>query len=419
MKILTSANVAELMNIMLKNVRGTTTTEDGATADGLIVSENLENLVDGGRELTNNLTAENFRNVVTGMLEGVGKILYENVKGTSPTRFGLIVDESAFLSIVEKVRISAIEFQESHIYDTSSGSSFADMFNNHPLTFTVKVWNTVGSYRTKPYTISLEQLRTSVNSETELTRLLGQIYNLVEVTYMTAIRSAETRVVMNQMANCCMYRNGQLVIDVLAQFKKETNTVVTKETMNNSDAFKRWFYGFVKHLKNLMGEQTGNYNTEKNLINTDAEDRRFFIMEQFATSLATISHNNDASTKFNALDDAKEIVFIQNINEPNTVSVKPCESPVLTSGKHVTNVKISDIVGMIWDRRGTLVSASKIKTGVVKNEFDDWTNTVHNFKIREMCDKGSNAILLVAHDANASTSDPSTLAYTITQENDA
>lgn len=413
MKILTSANVADLMNIMLKNVRGTTTTTDGAESDGLIVSENLENLVDGGRELTNSLTMENFKNVVTGMLEGVGRILYENVKATSPTRFNLAIDESAFLSIVEKVRISSIDFEESYIYETSGGSSFADMFNNHPLTFSVKVWNTVGSYRTKPYTISMEQLRTSVNSETEFTRLLGQIYNLIEVTYMTAIRSAETRVVMNQIANCCMYRNGQLVVDVLAEFKKETGTSLTTETMHNSDAFKRWFYGFVKHLKSLMGEQTGNFNTEKNLINTDGEDMRFFIMEKFATSLATISKTAENSTKFNALDNATEIVFIQNINEPNKISVKPCESPVITSGKHVTNVTVDNIVGMIWDRRGTMVSASKIKTGVVKNEFDDWTNTVHNFKIREMCDKGSNAIVLVANDSTGTNK-----AYTITEEND-
>ena len=38
MKILTSANVASLVNLMLKNARGTTTTGDGATSDGLIAA---------------------------------------------------------------------------------------------------------------------------------------------------------------------------------------------------------------------------------------------------------------------------------------------------------------------------------------------------------------------------------------------
>ena len=73
MKILNSANLASLVNIMLKNARGTTTTTDGASAAGLIVAEDLSNIVDAGAELSNLLTVANFRNVITGMLEGVGK----------------------------------------------------------------------------------------------------------------------------------------------------------------------------------------------------------------------------------------------------------------------------------------------------------------------------------------------------------
>ena len=69
MKILTSSNVATLVNTMLKNARGTTTAAgDGASADGLIVAEDLSNIVDGGKELSNSLTMENFKNVVTGIL---------------------------------------------------------------------------------------------------------------------------------------------------------------------------------------------------------------------------------------------------------------------------------------------------------------------------------------------------------------
>ena len=39
--------------------------------------------------VTGENTMENFRNVITGMLEGVGKILYENAKLSSPSRFDI------------------------------------------------------------------------------------------------------------------------------------------------------------------------------------------------------------------------------------------------------------------------------------------------------------------------------------------
>jgi len=413
MKILTSANVAALVNTMLANARGTTTTTDGASADGLIVAEDLSNLVDAGAELSGTLTMANFRNVVTGMLEGVGKILYENAKLSTPSRFDLFIDESEYLTVIEKVRISAIEFEQSYIHATSGGSSFADMFNNHPLTFTVKVWNTIGDYRTKPYTISMIQLASAARNPEELTRLLGQIYAVVEVTYYTAIREAEKRVIMNQAANCCMYRNGVTVIDVLKEYKDVTGTTLTTATMNTSDDFKRWFYGFYSHIKMLMGEPSGNYNSEQNLINTDGEDFRAFLVEPFYTSLRTISVYQDGANFKDALSDVKVIPFIQNINEPQKIAIMPCESPVITSGKHVTDVTIVNVLGMMWDRRGTFLTATKIETGFQENNYDKWTNYVHNFSVREMCDKGSNAVLLVAMDATGTNK-----AYTITEASD-
>lgn len=419
MKILNSADTALVMNQIYKNVTGTTTTADGTSEDGALVKEDLSNLADAGKILSNELTIGNFRNAVTGMLEGVGLIMTENAKVSSPSRFGLNVTTSEFLTIVEKVRIDSVDFEESYILANSGGSSFEDMFNKHDLTFTVKVWNTITSFRTKPYTIDYETLASSVRSPEQLARIIGEIFAVIETTYRIALRGAETRIVMAQMANCALYRNGVNVIDVLAEFKKQTGTTLTKETMHNSDAFKRWFYGFIKHLKITMAEPTGNFNAVKNLINTDDEDRRFFMLEPFATSLETIAHNTDASNKFNALSDCIQISYIQNINEPSSIDVVPVEPPVLTPSKHVTGVKMVDIIGMIWDRRGTMLASTDIKTGVNENNFDDWTNYIHNFKVRQMVDNGSNAVVLVAHDASASAENPDTLSYVITQENDA
>lgn len=408
MKILNSSQLASLVNTMLKNSRGTTTTADGAESDGLIVKEDLSNLVDAGVELANNISALNLRNIVTGMLEGVGRILYENAKLTSPSRFDLFIDIDSYNTILEKVRISAIEFEESYVYATSGGSSFEDMFNNHPLTFTVKVWNSVGSYRTKPFTISEIQLASSARNPEELIRLIGQIYAVVERTYYKALREGEKRVVNNQAANCCMYRNGINCIDVLEKYREATGVSLTRAQMANSNEFKRWFYGFYKHYKMLMGEETGNFNAENNLINTDDEDRRAFMLEPFVTSLRTISHYEDGAYFKDALDGVTEIPFIQNVNEPDKISIVPVEPP---KGSGITGIEISDIIGMLWDKRGTMLSASRIEAGSQPNSFDKWENYVNNFTVREMCDKGSNAILFVAHDASGTTK-----AYTTTTE---
>lgn len=414
MKILTSSNVASLINLMLRNARGTTTAaNDGASSDGLIAAEDLSNIVDAGTALSNSITVDNFRNIITGMLEGVGKILYENAKLSTPSRFDIFVDNPEFMTVIEKVRISAIEFEQSYLYATSGGSSFADMFNNHPLTFSVKVWNTIATYRTKPFTISITQLKSACMNPEELTRLIGQIYAVVEVTYYTAIREAEKRVIMNQIANCAMYNSGALIVDLLKVYKDNTGTTLTTSTYKDSDAFKRWFYGYFDHIKMLFGEVSGNFNTEKNLINTDKEDMRAFLVEPFYTSLRTISVYQDGAYFKDALDGVKVIPFIQNINEPDKISVMPVDPPVLTVNKHVTNVAVENIVGMIWDKRGTLVTATDIEAGVNHNDFDKWDNYTNNFSVREMCDKGSNAIVFCVKDATGTNK-----AFTITEASD-
>ena len=157
-------------------------------------------------------------------------------------------------------------------------------------------------------------------------------------------------------------------------------------------------------MKNESDIQVIN-NTEKNLINTDSEDMRAFILEPFYTSLRTISVYQNGEYYKDALEGVKVIPFIENINEPDKVYVMPCGDnlPVITSGKHITGVKVTDIIGMIWDKRGTLVTSTDIEAGVQNNDFDKWTNYVNNFSVREMCDKGSNASVFVAHDASGAT----------------
>ena len=67
---------------------------------------------------------------------------------------------------------------------------------------------------------------------------------------------------------------------------------------------------------------------------------------------------------------------------------------------------------MMWDKRGTLITATEIEAGAQPNNFDKWTNYVNNFSVREMCDKGSNAVVFVVCDASGTNK-----AYAITEAN--
>lgn len=414
MKHITSANIAEVVNVLLANTYGTTTTEQGAQAAGLIVTEDLNNLVDAGELIADNLNASTFVNAATGMVESVGRIFYEYVKKQSPSRFNLAVSVDEFETMVEKVRFSSVDFEEVHDYDSSGSSSFDDMYGMHPLQFTVKVYNTQGEYRTKPITISPKQLKSSVRNAQELERLIGSIFDSLRAKYMTALREAEKRIVFAQMANTALYKSGANVIDLLEAYKQDKGITLTAETWKNSDDFKRWCNGYFTKIKMLMAEPSPDYNSESNLIETDSEDFRAFVVEPFYTNIHTISHLEEGANFKNALTDAVTIPFIQNKHEPLKVDCVPVQPPVLTPQKHVTRVQFNNVVAAFWDKRGTMYASSAPETRAVENKYEDWTNYIHKFYLREMCDKGDNMIVFVINDASGTDK-----AYTITEESDA
>lgn len=409
-----SADVARTMNVLLKNTYGTTTTEDGAESDGLIVAEDLSNLVDAGELVADNLNAATFTNAATGMIETVGTIFYEYAQKQSPSRFNLQVSVSEFETMVEKTRISAVEFEAMHDYDQSGGSTFEDMFNMHAPQFTVKIWNKQSEYRTKPISISPRQLKSSVKNAAELERLIGMIFDSIRTTYMTALREAEKRMVFAQIANAALYNEGARVIDLLAVYKADKGITLTSETWKNSDDFKRWVLGYFRKIQLLMAEPSGNYNAEQNLIETDGEDFRGLIVEPLDTAIRTVSHMEKSDAFNNVLDSCTVVPFLQNVNEPDKIACVPVEPPVLTLGKHVTRVDFDSVVAAFWDKRGTMFAASAPITAANRNEFDDWTNYIHKFYLREMVDKGDNMIVFVIKDATAATK-----AYDITEESDA
>ena len=145
MLIYDSSKTASLVNVTLKNLTGTTTTTDGATADGLTVAEDLSNFVQCGQAMANALTNEPklFYNAVTKMLETVGTIYYElaTSEGIDINAYDLMVSSDEFACLREKVRIDEKDFEASFVLDEDYSSSFDDLFKKHPKSrICVLVW---------------------------------------------------------------------------------------------------------------------------------------------------------------------------------------------------------------------------------------------------------------------------------------
>ena len=415
MLIFNSANTAALMNIALKNAFGSTTTADGASADGLICEENLANFVQCGQAVANALTntPAMFYNIVTGMLETVADIYYETISADEYklNRYDLQVSSGEFACLKEKVRIPREEFEAAFVLDGSSSSTFSDLFEKHPFTFDVCVWGNKGIYRTKPFTISYEMLKTSVQSRNGFDRLIAEMWGVIDAVMEIAITESPYFLIRQQIANAALYRGGIRVVNLAAEYEAEAGAG-TFTTEDDPD-FAAWFVRWQRHIQLLFKRVTNKYSGDDKIeMNTPAAFTRKFLIDDFYDKinkgLSGVYHDN----KIGNIDDYELEPFIQNVNEPHSLSVVPANPPVITIGKHVTNVKFDDTFrGMIWDKRGTFWSSEYRKVAANENTFDDHVNYISTAGAQHCVDEDSNVIVFVVDSPNND-------GYTITEEDD-
>ena len=409
-----SDKTAALMNVALDNTWGTTTTTQGASSDGLICTEDLTNFVQCGTAVATALTEhpEMFYNTVTKLLETVSDIYYETISTTyaDMNKYGLEVSSGEFACLKEKVRIDTTTFEASFVLDGQGNSSFNDLFAKHPFTFDVKVWGNKGFYRTKPFTISYEMLKTSVQSRNGFDRLIAEMWGVIDAVMTLALAESPYFLIRQQIANAALYRNGVRVAVINQIYESETSETFTAA---NDPKFAKWFVKYQRHLNILMNRITNKFSGKSTIkMNTPETFKRKFLIDRFYDDindgLSGVYHDN----KIGNLDDYELEPYIQNVNEPNKLDVVPANAPVLTLGKHVTNVSFTNIVGMIWDKRGTFWSSEYRKVADNPNKFDDHVNYISTAGAQHCVDEDSNIIVFVIDTTVGGK------GYTITEESD-
>ena len=415
--IFPSDQTAEVINSAITNFTGSVNNGDGTyTEQPLTVTENLSNILQVGAAVSSQLTSENFINSVTNMLETVGRIYFETLttEGIDKDAFGLQVDNTEFAILREKVRIDQTQFEASFVLDENASSTFNDLFGKHPFTFKVKVWGNRGFYRTKPFTISYEMYKTSVQSRNGWDELISRMWSVIDAIVDIALSESPWFLIRQQMANAEMYRqtggHGVRVIELSKRFTAETGKTFTSE---DDPEFSAWFVKFQRHLRKIMRIPTTNYcGANVPPINTPERYEKAFLIDTFYDSinkgLSGIYHDN----KIGNIDEYTLVPFIQNVNNPRELDIVPANPPVLQVGKHISNVSASGIVGMIWDKRGTFYTLDYRKVASNANTFDDHVNYISTVGAQHDVDEDSNVVVFTIDTTSGGN------GFTVTQEDD-
>lgn len=405
MTILTNSNVATLVN----NVYGNITGENDS-----IVTEDLNNIVDIGIAISDGITSDNFRNIATGLFDSIGAIVYSTVKPTEFSSYNITVPYPEYGSIIEKVSLNMIDFEETEHFAMSGGSTFSDMFDYHNPEVNARAYNQMSAFRTKPYSIGINRFKSAFRSESDLLKMLAEITNMITTMYMYTVKAIEKRVV-NQLISSTTYNNTSRCINLLEVYESETGVTETVATYRKNSDFIKWAFAHMNKISDLMSMVTDIYNDGSRVINTTADDRRAIMVTDFKRLIDTNVLSSAYNPEYIADNEWIVVPCLQSATQRDKIDIVPAGVHSITSGKHITRVQISNVIGAIFDKRGACCCATQIRTGVQANDFDEHINYIHKFNMREYVDETENAVLFTVADKSSGTWGK---AYTITEVND-
>lgn len=401
MVILNTENTANLVTDIAKEYFG----------EKVITDENTGLLVDAGKTISDNLDISNFENIVTGMFDRVNKIIHNFIKDSKYySRYNIAMDRDEFGSILEKTYIAPIYFEKSYDYRTDGAhSSFDDMFGYHALDISVRVYNTKSNFRTPPYTISLKQLKSAFVNSSEMNALISAIENMYIETYKILMRQLEKRAV-NVLAGFTTYDTSiTRVIDLLEQYKLDTNIALDTKSCQNDVKFWSWANAYMSDTIKYMSVPSSTFNNGEQIKSTDTDNLRFVMPTMYYSvmnrliKIGTIREDDEHKI------DVIETPCLQSMDSKDEIKIT---MPIVkTSGKSATHVNIKNIVGIAFDKRGACICGEDIETATEYNKFDKWTNTINSFDVNLIADSNENCVVFVLMDSTGTEK-----AYTVTED---
>ena len=136
---------------MLNTIIGEVTGESG------VIAEDMSNIVDVGRKLTETDTFENnFDNFVGKIIDKIGrtKIVDRTYRRTAPD---ILRDSWEYGSILEKVRVEVGDYLDNMAWSITDTQTFEDLFGAELPTVTAKYFNSKATFSMK-ITIGKPQL---------------------------------------------------------------------------------------------------------------------------------------------------------------------------------------------------------------------------------------------------------------------
>lgn len=237
-----------------------------------IVTENLENVVDIGKEIFSNTDVDNY---VKSLVNHIGRVIFVNrpYSGNVPS---MLMDSWEFGSVLEKISADIPDAQENTSWELENGKTYSqDVF--YKPNVSAKFFNNKVTFEV-PMSFTEKQVKESFSSLAQLNGFLSMLYNAVDKSMTVKIDSLVMRTINSMIAQTMHAEfpdvtngdysasNGIKAVNLLKLYNDKFSTTLTAEKAITTPDFIR----FASYTMGVYADRLGKLST---LFNVGGKER--------------------------------------------------------------------------------------------------------------------------------------------------
>lgn len=256
-----------------------------------LVSENLENVVDVGKELFDNASVDAY---VKSLVNRIGRVIFVNrpYSGNVPS---VLMDSWEFGSVTQKIDAEMPDATENDTWALTDKQEYNPNIFYQPKVST-KFFNNKVTFEI-PMSFTERQVKQSFNSANELNAFISMIYNAVDKSFTVKVDGLIMRTINNMIAETLAVKTANIrAVNLLKDYKTLTGATLTVDKALTDKEFIRYASKTMTVYADRLGKMSTLFNIGGKSRFTSKDYLKGVMLSDFKASIdayamADIRHN--------------------------------------------------------------------------------------------------------------------------------
>lgn len=382
--------IYELMNTVTSEVTGKSN----------LVTEDLSNVVDIGKEIFDNTSVDNY---VKSLVNHIGKVIFVNrpYTGNIPS---MLMDSWEFGSVVEKISAEIPNASENSSWELENGKSYDTNVFYKP-SVSAKFFNKKVTFEV-PMSFTELQVKDSFNNVNQLNGFLSMLYNAVDKSMTIKIDGLVMRTINNMIAHTVnadystvtdddySKASGIKAVNLLKLYNDKFGTSVTADNALTTPEFIR----FASYVINLYRDRLSKIST---LFNVGGKERftssdmlHIVLLSDFKASAKSYLYGDTYNENEVALPDAESVPYWQGSGTSYSFAdVSKITVTIATGDDKTVTRTIGGILGIMYDRDSMGVCNTDRRVTTNYNAKAEFYNNYYKFDASYFNDLNENFVV--------------------------